>query len=181
MTRPFSRSAAHGSPSPPTSIPAEPYITADPERVARFPLPEGRKIGLAWFGQPTHPNDRYSIHPVPDAGAHPVNSGHRIHQPAAPAHRRPATGGGGITREMPCRHRGDHRSTRSGDLGRYGGCTSRRRDGKAGLDHAAVLGRFPVDGRENRQPLVSVRRTFPPRPAGRLAGVVNRIAVELKA
>lgn len=40
------------------SIPAAPYITADPERVARFPLPAGRKIGLAWHGQPAHPNDR---------------------------------------------------------------------------------------------------------------------------
>lgn len=47
------------------TIPAEvPYLKADPARIAywreRFAaqLPRGRRIGLAWTGRPTHPNDR---------------------------------------------------------------------------------------------------------------------------
>jgi hypothetical protein len=47
------------------TIPAQvPYLKADPERIAawrdRFAaqLPPGRRIGLAWTGRPTHPNDR---------------------------------------------------------------------------------------------------------------------------
>lgn len=47
------------------TIPAQvPYLKADPARVAawreRFAaqLPPGRRIGLAWTGRPTHPNDR---------------------------------------------------------------------------------------------------------------------------
>jgi hypothetical protein len=47
------------------TIPAEvPYLKADPARVAawreRFAaqLPPGKRIGLAWTGRPTHPNDR---------------------------------------------------------------------------------------------------------------------------
>jgi hypothetical protein len=47
------------------SIPAEvPYLKADPARIAawrdRFAaqLPPGKRIGLAWTGRPTHPNDR---------------------------------------------------------------------------------------------------------------------------
>jgi len=49
----------------PDSIPAQvPYLKADPARIAawkeRFDaqLPPGRRIGLAWTGRPTHPNDR---------------------------------------------------------------------------------------------------------------------------
>jgi Flp pilus assembly protein TadD len=49
----------------PETIPAQvPYLKADPARVAvwreRFAaqLPPGRRIGLAWTGRPTHPNDR---------------------------------------------------------------------------------------------------------------------------
>jgi Flp pilus assembly protein TadD len=47
------------------TIPSQmPYLKADPARVAawreRFArqLPPGRRIGLAWTGRPTHPNDR---------------------------------------------------------------------------------------------------------------------------
>ncbi len=47
------------------TIPAQvPYLKADPARVAvwreRFAtqLPPGKRIGLAWTGRPTHPNDR---------------------------------------------------------------------------------------------------------------------------
>ena len=50
----------------PDSIPADiPYLSADPARVAAWRerlaalLPEGtRRVGLAWSGRPTHPNDR---------------------------------------------------------------------------------------------------------------------------
>lgn len=47
------------------TIPAQvPYLKADPARVAAWrerlaiQLPPGRRIGLAWTGRPTHPNDR---------------------------------------------------------------------------------------------------------------------------
>jgi Flp pilus assembly protein TadD len=47
------------------TIPTQmPYLKADPERIAawreRFAaqLPPGKRIGLAWTGRPTHPNDR---------------------------------------------------------------------------------------------------------------------------
>src|ERR1700735_1142769 len=47
------------------TIPAQvPYLKADPARIAawreRFAaqLPPGKRIGLAWTGRPTHPNDR---------------------------------------------------------------------------------------------------------------------------
>jgi hypothetical protein len=50
----------------PDNIPAQvPYLHADPERVAAWrqrldaTLPPGlKRIGLAWTGRPTHPNDR---------------------------------------------------------------------------------------------------------------------------
>jgi len=47
------------------TIPAQvPYLKADPARIAAWKerldrqLPPGRRIGLAWTGRPTHPNDR---------------------------------------------------------------------------------------------------------------------------
>jgi hypothetical protein len=53
------------------SIPAKvPYLKADPARIAawrdRFAteLPPGRRIGLAWTGRPTHPNDRRRSMPL---------------------------------------------------------------------------------------------------------------------
>jgi len=49
----------------PDTIPAQvPYLKADPARIAAWKgrldaqLPPGRRIGLAWTGRPTHPNDR---------------------------------------------------------------------------------------------------------------------------
>jgi len=63
------------------TIPAQvPYLKADPARVAvwreRFAtqLPPGRRIGLAWTGRPTHPNDRRRslplarMRPIAEAG-----------------------------------------------------------------------------------------------------------------
>jgi Flp pilus assembly protein TadD len=63
------------------TIPAQvPYLKADPARVAawkeRFDaqLPPGRRIGLAWTGRPTHPNDRRRslslarLRPIAEAG-----------------------------------------------------------------------------------------------------------------
>ena len=66
----------------PDTIPAEiPYLKADPARVAAWRdrlnslLPAGiRRIGLAWTGRPTHPNDRRRsvplarLLPLADAG-----------------------------------------------------------------------------------------------------------------
>ena len=47
------------------TIPSQvPYLKADPARIAAWKerldaqLPPGRRIGLAWTGRPTHPNDR---------------------------------------------------------------------------------------------------------------------------
>jgi Tfp pilus assembly protein PilF len=68
----------------PDTIPADvPYLKADPARIAFWrdrlnaTLPEGRKrIGLAWTGRPTHPNDRRRSMRLdsllPFAGAEPV-------------------------------------------------------------------------------------------------------------
>jgi ADP-heptose:LPS heptosyltransferase len=53
------------------SIPRQvPYLKADPVRIAhwrdrfRMTLPPGRRIGLAWTGRPTHPNDRRRSMPL---------------------------------------------------------------------------------------------------------------------
>jgi tetratricopeptide (TPR) repeat protein len=63
------------------SIPSKvPYLKADPARTAFWrdklaaQLPRGRRIGLAWTGRPTHPNDRRRslplerLRPIAEAG-----------------------------------------------------------------------------------------------------------------
>ena len=173
-----------------TTIPAQvPYLKADPARVAawreRFAaqLPPGRRIGLAWTGRPTHPNDRRRSLPLarlrPIAGGRP---GRRVRLAAeADAGRRSAADAAVSRHDRPVRRPDGFRRDRRGDRkprhGRHGGHlhgASGRRAGQAGLDHAAQGGGLALDARPQRQPLVPDGAAVPPARSGRLGRGARR-------
>ena len=166
----------------PANIPAAiPYLRADDSRIAKWrPVIEalpGKRVALAWAGNPGHPNDR-----------------NRSLDPALlePLLMLDGISFVGVQRELreddaawlaqhprvdPNRRRSDRHGRycrgavtgRFDDRGRHRGGASRRRHGTPGLGLAAIFAGLALDAVRRTQPLVSASAAFPPARARRLA------------
>ena len=139
------------------SIPAEiPYLDAPPDRKAkwdeRFRAMARPRIGLVWSGRSTHVNDRQRSIAFGNAATAVRRMLGLFCQLAdrdtrwRSAGRRRAAAIVVIGRRACrfCRHRRHDRRARSRHHHRHIRCPSRRRAWQAGLDHAAMVGGFPL-------------------------------------
>ena len=151
--------------------PAIPYLRASEERIAKWrprleALP-GKRVALAWAGNPDHINDRNRsialarlapLLSTPGVSFVGIQRDVREERPRAARQRRSRISARSLRTSG---HRGGDRAVRSRHHGRYLGRASGRRDRAAALGAAAVLAGLALDARcATRSPWYPDARLF---------------------